>query len=57
MAMSLKGQKERDLEVRTWGELSNVGLITLISFRKLAVNGMHYDYSWKGPGDDYENYL
>ena len=25
------------------------------TFRKLAINGMHYDYSWKGPGNDYEN--
>ena len=25
------------------------------AFRKLAINGMNYDYSWKGPSKDYEN--
>lgn len=49
-----EGTKERDLEyglgraIKCWFDHPD-------TFRKLAVNGMHYDYSWKGPGDDYEN--
>ena len=49
-----EGVREHDLEyglgraIDCWNKHPD-------TFRKLAINGMHYDYSWKNPGNDYEN--
>ncbi len=49
-----EGAREHDLEYGL-GRAIDCWFDHPDTFRKLAINGMHYDYSWKGPGNDYEN--